>query len=92
MPNSANDAAIATSIVSLAQGLNLKVVGEGVQTQSQHEFLRRLGCDFAQGFLYSRPVTAERMSRFLVQRLAESEKVDHLWPNASSALSPLALD
>jgi EAL domain-containing protein (putative c-di-GMP-specific phosphodiesterase class I) len=92
LPNSANDAAIATSIVSLAQGLNLKVVGEGVQTQLQHEFLRHLGCDLAQGFLYSRPVTAERMSRFLVQRLAESEKVDHRWPNVSSALSPLAVE
>jgi diguanylate cyclase (GGDEF)-like protein len=92
LPNSANDAAIATSIVSLAQGLNLKVVGEGVQTQLQHEFLRHLGCDLAQGFLYSRPVTAERMSRFLVQRLAESEKVDQRWPNVSSALSPLGLD
>ncbi|MCI4431574.1 MAG: EAL domain-containing protein [Burkholderiales bacterium] len=92
LPNSADDAAIATSIVSLAQGLNLKVVGEGVQTQLQHEFLRHLGCDLAQGFLYSRPVTAERMSRFLVQRLAESEKVDHHWPNVSSALSPLMAD
>jgi EAL domain-containing protein (putative c-di-GMP-specific phosphodiesterase class I) len=92
LPNSADDAAIATSIVSLAQGLNLKVVGEGVQTQLQHEYLRHLGCDLAQGFHYSRPVTAERMTRFLAQRLAESEQVDHHWPNVSSALSPLAVD
>jgi EAL domain-containing protein (putative c-di-GMP-specific phosphodiesterase class I) len=59
LPNSANDAAIATSIVSLAQDLNLKVVGERVQTQLQHEYLRHLGCDLAQGVLYSRPVTAQ---------------------------------
>ncbi|MFZ2649194.1 MAG: EAL domain-containing protein [Burkholderiaceae bacterium] len=91
LPQSADDAAIATTIVSLAQGLNLKVVGEGVQTQVQHEFLRNLGCHFAQGFLYSRPVTADRMTRFLALRLAESEEIEPCWPNISSALSPLTM-
>ena len=92
LPNSVNDAAIATTIVSLAQGLNMKVVGEGVQTQSQHEFLRHLGCHFAQGYLYSRPVTADRMTRFLAQRLAEAEEVEmNHWPNVSSALSPITV-
>ena len=90
LPASADDAAIAMTIVSLAQGLNLKVVGEGVQTQLQHDFLRDLGCHFAQGYLYSRPVTAERMTRFLAQRLAEAEE-DNRWPNVSSALSPLTI-
>jgi diguanylate cyclase len=92
LPSSANDAAIASTIVSLAQGLNLKVVGEGVQNQLQHEFLRNLGCHFAQGYLYSRPVTADRMSRFLAQRLAESEAAENNhWPNVSSALSPITV-
>jgi diguanylate cyclase len=90
LPNSADDAAIAMTIVSLAQGLNLRVVGEGVQTQAQHDFLRDLGCHFAQGYLYSRPVTADRMTRFLAQRLAESEEQAH-WPNVSSALSPITI-
>ena len=90
LPNSPDDAAIAMTIVSLAQGLNLKVVGEGVQTQAQHDFLRDLGCHFAQGYLYSRPVTADRMTRFLAQRLADAEEVNH-WPNVSSALSPLTI-
>ena len=90
LPNSPDDAAIAMTIVSLAQGLNLKVVGEGVQTQAQHDFLRDLGCHFAQGYLYSRPVTADRMTRFLAQRLADAEEDNH-WPNVSSALSPLTI-
>ncbi len=92
LPGSTSDAAIATTIVSLAQGLNMKVVGEGVQTQSQHEFLRHLGCHFAQGYLYSRPVTADRMTRFLTQRLAEAELAENIhWPNVSSALSPITV-
>ena len=90
LPNSADDAAIAMTIVSLAQGLNMRVVGEGVQTQAQHDFLRDLGCHFAQGYLYSRPVTADRMTRFLAQRLAEAEEDNH-WPNVSSALSPITI-
>ena len=90
LPNSPDDAAIAMTIVSLAQGLSLKVVGEGVQTQAQHDFLRDLGCHFAQGYLYSRPVTADRMTRFLAQRLADAEEDNH-WPNVSSALSPLTI-
>lgn len=91
LPNSADDAAIAMTIVSLAQGLNLRVVGEGVQTQAQHDFLRDLGCHFAQGYLYSRPVTADRMTRFLAQRLAESDEQEGHWPNVSSALSPITI-
>jgi diguanylate cyclase len=92
LPTSVNDAAIATTIVSLAHGLNMKVVGEGVQNQLQHDFLRHLGCHFAQGYLYSRPVTAERMTRFLAQRLAESEEAENNhWPNVSSALSPITV-
>ncbi len=91
LPGSANDAAIATTIVSLAQGLNMKVVGEGVQNQTQHDFLRQIGCHFAQGYLYSRPVTAERMTRFLALRLAETEEVDNRWPSPSSALSPITV-
>ncbi len=44
------------SIVSLARNLNLKVVAEGVDQKVQCGLLRELGCDFAQGFLFSRPV------------------------------------
>lgn len=48
------------SIVSLARNLNLKVVAEGVDRQAQCGLLRELDCDFAQGFLFSRPVPADQ--------------------------------
>jgi diguanylate cyclase (GGDEF)-like protein/PAS domain S-box-containing protein len=49
------DTAIVTAIISLGRALGLRVVGEGVETQSQLDELRRLGCDRAQGFMFARP-------------------------------------
>jgi diguanylate cyclase (GGDEF)-like protein len=51
-----DDAAIATTIVTLAKHLRLGVVAEGVETESQLEILRRQGCEEAQGYFYSRPL------------------------------------
>jgi diguanylate cyclase (GGDEF)-like protein/PAS domain S-box-containing protein len=51
----AEDMAIAAGIVSLAHTLGLVALAEGVETQEQLELLRELGCDFAQGYLWSRP-------------------------------------
>ncbi|MEW5774482.1 MAG: EAL domain-containing protein [Thermodesulfobacteriota bacterium] len=53
------------SIVSLARSLNLKVVAEGVDRPEQVGLLRELGCDFAQGYLFSRPVPADQAEALL---------------------------
>jgi diguanylate cyclase (GGDEF)-like protein len=47
---------IVESTISLARGLGLRVTAEGVEQQAEADLLRRLGCDCAQGFLFSRPV------------------------------------
>jgi EAL domain-containing protein (putative c-di-GMP-specific phosphodiesterase class I) len=53
MDTRADDASIVQAIVSLAHGLNLKVVAEGVETEAQVEALRVLGCDQYQGYYCS---------------------------------------
>jgi diguanylate cyclase (GGDEF)-like protein/PAS domain S-box-containing protein len=59
------DAPITTAIVSLGAALGLTVIAEGVETEVQAAFLRRLGCDAAQGYLYARPQPAETISERL---------------------------
>ncbi len=54
--NNPNDAAIARTIVALAQSLGLAVIAEGVETPAQQEFLANSGCHSYQGYLFSRPV------------------------------------
>jgi diguanylate cyclase (GGDEF)-like protein/PAS domain S-box-containing protein len=57
--DSAEDASIVESVISLGHKLGLKVVAEGVETEQQLYFLREHDCDEAQGFLFSRPVAPE---------------------------------
>lgn len=53
-----DDAAIVKAIIAMAHGLSMKVVTEGVETQSQLDFLRREGCAQYQGYLFSKPLPA----------------------------------
>jgi EAL domain-containing protein (putative c-di-GMP-specific phosphodiesterase class I) len=57
--------AIVKSILSLGQVLDLAIVAEGVETQSQMAQLRILGCPYAQGILLSTPLLAEDMHALL---------------------------
>lgn len=62
---------IVSAIVDLGHALGLKVVAEGVETTAQLEVLRSLGCDLAQGFLFSRPLPAsEIVTDFGLLRIA----------------------
>ena len=60
-----NDAAICTATIGLAHHLGLAVVAEGVETEGQHAFLDRLGCDVCQGYLFSRPLPGDALRRWL---------------------------
>lgn len=61
MLTSEQDSTLTTSIVLMGKGLNLAVVAEGVETKSQLGLLRALGCDQAQGYLFSRPVPPDEI-------------------------------
>jgi diguanylate cyclase (GGDEF)-like protein/PAS domain S-box-containing protein len=65
LPCCSRAVAIAKTVLSLGHGLDLKVVAEGVETVEQLEFLREAGCDMVQGYLISRPLTAEKLLDWL---------------------------
>lgn len=61
---------IVRAAIAMAQGLDIEVAAEGVETLTQLEFLRSCNCDLAQGFLISRPVQPEQVSALLRSEIA----------------------
>jgi diguanylate cyclase (GGDEF)-like protein/PAS domain S-box-containing protein len=62
IPRDENDLAIVEAIVAMAHRLKLQVLAEGVETAEQEQFLRRVGCDEVQGYLYARPLPSEEIA------------------------------
>jgi EAL domain-containing protein (putative c-di-GMP-specific phosphodiesterase class I) len=71
LPENPDDAAITRAIIAMAHSLRLKVVAEGVETEAQMSFLRELGCDEMQGYLFSGPLPVDEFLQ-LLQAAAES--------------------
>lgn len=65
-----DDQALCEAMVMLAHKLGLKVIAEGIETAEQRDFLAGLGCDFAQGFLYTEPVPPEEFEALVWGNLA----------------------
>jgi len=62
---STDDAEIVTAIAAVARGLHMSIVASGIETEEQFGFLADFGSDRVQGFLFSRPMTAEAMTDYL---------------------------
>jgi diguanylate cyclase len=72
LEHDSDDAAIVSAIVALGQALGLRIVAEGVETDTQQSFLTTLGCDSLQGFLLGQPLPAEQ---FMVDILRAEQPV-----------------
>jgi EAL domain-containing protein (putative c-di-GMP-specific phosphodiesterase class I) len=67
----AEDEAIVTAVVRLAQALGLSTVAEGIENSRQLVGLSELGCDAGQGYFFSRPLSADDIVPWLVERLGD---------------------
>jgi EAL domain-containing protein (putative c-di-GMP-specific phosphodiesterase class I) len=65
-----SDAALARTIIALATSLGLRTVAEGVEQERQQAALHALGCEFAQGYLFARPMPASDLTPWFVRHAA----------------------
>jgi diguanylate cyclase (GGDEF)-like protein len=84
---SQEDTAIIEHVIGLSHALGLKVVAEGIEQEGQYQELRRLDCDFAQGFFFSRGQPADVITRLL--RIAAAPSRPAFEPDVDGVLAPL---
>jgi len=70
LESDSNDVALCEAIIVMAHKLGLKVIAEGVETEQQRDLLSRAGCDYAQGYLYAKPMPPEAFEQWLTARNA----------------------
>ncbi len=70
LPENQDDVAIVTAIIQLAHNLNISALAEGIETREQWHFLRELGCEYGQGYYFSRSVTAAE-----IDTMVENKKI-----------------
>lgn len=68
-----SDEAIVQSVISLAKGLDMDVIAEGVENHEQMQCLKRNNCHLMQGFLLGKPLTAEQASQLLIHKKAQEQ-------------------
>jgi diguanylate cyclase (GGDEF)-like protein/PAS domain S-box-containing protein len=64
LTDDSTDLALCEAIILMAHKLGIKVIGEGIETVEQRDLLIRAGCDYGQGYLFSRPVSAQEFGKF----------------------------
>lgn len=71
----ADSASIASAIISLGHDLGMEIIAEGVETESQMEFLADKKCDIVQGYLYSKPVSSGEIKSFIKKHKEHTEQM-----------------
>ena len=68
LPGSRSDRALVAAIVTLARSLGVPAVAEGIERAEQHAWLREVGCDLGQGYLFARPSTVAQLGEWMAAR------------------------
>jgi EAL domain-containing protein (putative c-di-GMP-specific phosphodiesterase class I) len=74
MPTDAKHAAIVSALVAMSHKLGIRVIAEGVEEVRQEQYLRDSGCDIAQGFYYSYPLSADACAAVLREGIIKHRK------------------
>ncbi|MGI9324385.1 MAG: EAL domain-containing protein [Pseudomonadales bacterium] len=86
IPHNSDDMAITAAVIAMAHRLNMDVVAEGVETEGQLQFLCENHCEFAQGYLFSKPVTAPELEALIREQFSpySGEKLQTAKPPAQA--------
>ncbi len=74
LPGDKENEVLVQAIIAMAHGLRLEVIAEGVETIEQWDYLRNLGCDFAQGYYFGKPMPQEEFEEYLVVQLQKPKR------------------
>lgn len=88
MEENSENGEIVRTVIALAKALNLKVVAEGIESIHQYHQLKVLGCEYGQGYLFSKPLPVSDIERLL----ADSSRWKNILPSAETPSRPARLD
>jgi len=89
MKDGVKDQLIVESTIKLAHGLDLEVIAEGIETESQYQLLRQFGCELGQGYWIARPMPVDALVTWYQARISESApSVSRELMRAASSANP----
>ena len=77
IPHDSNDMAISSAVIALGHAMELQVIGEGIETQEQLAYLLEKGCQYGQGYFYSKPLGVEEAELFAKRHLSAQSRQAH---------------
>ena len=68
LPSDSSNREVSMAIIALSHSLGYQVIAEGIEDKAQEDFLREQGCDYGQGYYFSRPLEGEALMSFIRNR------------------------
>ncbi len=79
------DTRLLEAVIGLAKSLELPIIAEGVETAEQMFTLKTMGCDFVQGYYFSRPLPEDEFEAFIIANVRQSGKAETEWAEKEAA-------